>query len=120
MKLDDLITTASSNRPLVPADVEAVAREAGLAVPALIDLFARTVAIRYLKGDYAYGDADMAMNQLFYFANAVSGLGLSDFAWQVFDAFDEGEYIHGGEPLEEQGEVRTRKLLGCIASLGGA
>lgn len=120
MKLYELIETASSNRPLDPADVEAVAREAGLTVSGVFDLFARTVAIQYLKGDYSYEFADMAMNQLFSFADAVSGLGLPDFASQVFGAFDEGEYIHEGGSLEQQGEALTRELLRRIGSLGGA
>jgi hypothetical protein len=120
MGLDDLIETASSNRPLALADVEATARQVGLAVPDVLDLFARTVAMRYLKGDYSYGHADMAMNQLFGFAHAVSGVGLPEFAWQVFGAFDEGEYIHDGEPPEQQGESRTRELLGRIGLLSGA
>jgi hypothetical protein len=117
MKLDDLIKTASSNQPLDSADVEGTAQQLALSVGEVLDLFARTVASRYLRGEYAYGLADMAMVQLFTFAYNVTDLGLSDFAWEVFYAFDEGEYIHEGEPLEQQGEVRTRELLGRIDSL---
>ena len=120
MELDELIETASSNRPLAVADVEATARQLGQAVPDLVDLFARTVATRYLRGDYSFAHADMAMNQLFGFAHAVSGMGLPEFAWHVFGAFDEGEYLHDGEPLARQGEARTRELLGRIGLLSGA
>lgn len=118
MTLDDLIATAASNQPLLPADVEAVARETGVPVPQLLDRFARTVATRYLREDYSYGFADMAMNQLLGFANGETGPGLSDFAWQVYDAFDGGEYDRDGE-AEDPPEQLTRELLGRIGSLGG-
>jgi hypothetical protein len=117
LSLDHLIETAASNDPLSPADVEAVARESGVPVPQLLDLFARTVASRYLREEYSYGFADMAMNQLLGFAHGVTGPGLSDFAWQVHDAFDAGEWIREGEAPDS--EQLTRELLGRIGSLGG-
>jgi hypothetical protein len=118
MKLDDLIETAASNQALSPADVESAARESGVSVLQLLDLFARTVATRYLREDYSYGFADMAMNQLLAFAHGVTGPGLSDLAWQVYDAFDAGEYIGDGEAAG-QNEQLTRELLGRLGSLGG-
>ena len=120
MKLDDLIETAASNHPLDSVNVEEVARQTSLSIPGVLDLFAKTVASRYLRGDYSYGFGDMAMNQLFSFAYTETGVGLSDFAWQVFAAFDEGEYTRELAPPEQQGEALTRELLGRIGSLGGA
>ena len=119
VRLNDLIETAALNRPL-SADVEFVAKEIGLPVPEVIDLFARTVATGYLRGDYPFGFADMAMNQLFAFAHVATGFQLSEFAAQVFGAFDQGEYIREGASIEEQGEALTRRLLSGIPSLGGA
>ena len=120
MRLNDLIETAASNRPLLAADVQSVAQEAGLPVPELIDLFARTVATGYLRGDYSFGFADMAMNQLRSFAHTDTDIGFSEFAWEVFTAFDEGEYIRDGVSIAEQGEALTRRLLRGIGSLSGA
>jgi len=115
MELDDLIAIAASNRPLSLADVEAVARQMGLPLPGLMDEFARVVATRYLQGGYSYGFSDMAMNQLFSFAYPGSDLGLTDFAWQVFEAFDEGEYNQNKTDIDlgqirhnKQHETRTR------------
>jgi hypothetical protein len=82
MRLDNLIEIASSNHALSLAEVEATALELHLSVSGVIDLFARTVAIRYLQGDYSYEFADMAMNQLFGFAYPDNDLGFSDFAWK--------------------------------------
>ncbi len=118
MKLDDLIENAASNQALSPGDVESVARESGVTVPELLDQFARTVATRYLRDDYSYGFADMAMNQLLAFAHGESGPGLSDFARQVYNAFDPGDYIRDGETAD-QTEQLTRELLGHIGLVGG-
>ena len=120
MRLSDLIETAASNQRLLVADIESVAAEAGLSVSDLLDAFARSVAIQYLQGQSSFNFADAAMNQLFGFAVADTGIGLSEFAWDVFGAFDEGEYIHEGMPDDEQGETLTRKLLGRIDSLRAA
>jgi hypothetical protein len=119
MKLDDLIETAASNQALSPGDVESVARESGVTVAELLDRFARTVATRYLRDDCSYGFADMAMNRLSGFAHGETGPGLSDFARQVYDAFDPGEFIRDGETTD-QTEQLTRELLGHIGLVGGA
>jgi hypothetical protein len=120
MKVGDLINIAASNQPLPLADVESVAAEMDVSVPWVLDAFARAVAIQYLQGKISFDFADVAMTQLFGFAITDSGIGLSEFAWGVFEAFDEGEYIHEGMTDEEQGEALTRKLLGKIDSLGAA
>ena len=92
------------------------ALELHLPVSGVIDLFARTVATRYLQGDYSYERADMAMNQLYGFAYMANDLGFSEFAWEVFYAFDEGEYVHA-DPESTHGEELTRELLNKISSL---
>jgi len=119
MKLDDLIEKASSNHPIDLAEMETVAHDLNLPVPDVLDLFARTVATCYLHGDYTYEVADMAMNQLFGFAYDTTDLGLSDLAWEIFIAFDEGEYLHPGGASVLQGEALTRELLNNIRSSRG-
>ena len=42
--------------------------------------------------------------------NVPDDFGLTDFAWAVYLAFDEGEYIHHDSP-EMDGEPRTKALL---------
>ena len=117
MTLDDLIESSVSNQALSPGDVESLARESGMTVPQLLDLFARTVATRYLRDDYSHGFAEMAMSHLLGFAHGETGPGLSDFARQVYDAFDPGEYVHDGESTD-QTEQLTRELLGHIGLVG--
>jgi len=48
----------------------------------------------------------------------VHAAGLPELSWRVYQAFDEGEYEHDGDPPELQGERRTRILLAQIARLG--
>ena len=120
MQLSELIETAASNRPFGLPDVEAVAQELRVSVSDLLDLFARTVAIRYLRSECSFHFADMAMNELFHPAFVGSDLGIPELAWQVFCAFYAGEYLHEGLSAHEQGEALTRKLLGRIAPLSGA
>jgi len=118
MTIDALIRLASEH-PLRAEDIEATA--AGSSVVTLYDLFAKRVAQRYLNGELSYNDADAAMNALFgsAYGPAVAP-EFSRLAWQGHEAFDEGEYLHPGEPVEEQGEVKTRcswlALLNCLRS----
>jgi hypothetical protein len=68
----------------------------------LYDAFARDVAEGYRSGRYSWPDADAAINHLFSFAYAVSGEGLSDYAFLVYQAFDEGEYQKGGQSVTDE------------------
>ena len=119
MTLESLIQVASEN-PLRAEQVEAAAESLRLTISELYDRFAKRVAQGYLSGDLSYTAGGAAMNELFGYATTGGGPELSQLAWQVFGAFDEGEYLHAGEPVEQQGEVKTRKLLAGIAELRDA
>ena len=114
MDLDRLIELAFDRTPTL-AEVEEVASSQRISVDEMLDQLARRVAERYLEGVYSFGDADMAMNNLFAWATAVTGTGLPEFAWKVFGALDAGEFLRPGEPDDQQGEALTRTLLsGCL------
>src|SRR5215467_5175705 len=119
MTLDALIRIASEN-PLRAEHVEAAAGNLRVTVGELYDLFAKDVAQRYMSGELSYTSGDGVMTALFTYATSGGGPELSRFAYQVFEAFDEGEYLHAGEPVEQQGEVKTRTLLARIANLRDA
>jgi hypothetical protein len=99
-------------------DVESAAHALQLSVPDLCDEVSRAVALRFVDGRYSFEVADTIMNNLFAFAYAVQGGGLPKLAWGVYQAFDEGEYEHAGDPPELQGAARTRRLLAGMAVLG--
>lgn len=119
MTIDALIQIASQEQ-LQAGHVEAALAELQVSSERLYDRFAQRIAQRYLRGELSYTTCDTAMNVLFAYATSGGGPELSRLAWRVFEAFDEGEYIHAGEPVEEQGEVKTRKLLSAIAGLSDA
>ena len=119
MTLSALIQLAIHS-PLLAEHVEAAAGHLHLTVEELYDLFATTVAKQYLKGNLSYGSGDAAMNGLFGYGTTGGGPELTRLAWRVFEAFDEGEYLHAGEPAEQQGEPKTRMLLARITELHDA
>ena len=119
MTIDQLIRIASE-KGLKATDIEAAASYLGLSLNDVCNAFAKRVAQGYLDGEYSYTIGDTAMNSLFAFAYPVSGTGLPNLAWQVYEAFDQGEYHHVGEPEELQGEVRTRSLLARVPHLNDA
>jgi hypothetical protein len=94
--------------PASQADIEETARNLGVSVSALCDEFALEVAKGFMDGDYSWDFGDIAMNGLYSCAYANGDFGLPDFAFEVFEAFDEGEYRHSKGP---SGEARTRTLL---------
>ena len=110
MDLDRLIELAFDRMPTL-AEVEDVASSQRISAEEVLDRFARRVAERYLDGVYSFGDADMAMSNLFGWGTAVTGTGLPEFAWKVFGAFDAGEFERPDVPEDQQGEGLTRALL---------
>ena len=119
MTIDQLIRIASE-KGLKATDIEAAASDLRLSLHDVCDAFAKRVAQGYLDGEYSYAIGDTAMNSLFGFAYPMTGTGLPSLARQVYEAFDQGEYHHVGEPEELQGEVRTRSLLARVPHLNDA
>ena len=116
MTIDELIDVAVE-RALHREEVMATAAALRLDVGDLLNQFALNAALRYLRGELSYADADFALNNLFAFAHVTARLNLPDVAWQIYTAFDEGEYLRNGEPEDTQGETRTKALLSKIEAL---
>jgi hypothetical protein len=119
MTLQNLIQSASVERPSA-AVLEQAAVTLNTSLNALLNAFAREVAEGYLDGKYSWEFGDTVMNNLYSCAYVFSDLCLPDFAWNVFAAFDEGEYIHTGESPELDGEPRTKALLLQLIERPGA
>ena len=110
MTLLELIQAAHS-KGIEPQQMETVALELGVTVEELADLVARTIAVDYLNGDIPWAFGDKVMNSLYGWAYGPIDIGLSEFAWDVYIAFDEGEYIHKGEPRDLPSDYRTLPLI---------
>ncbi|MUV14360.1 hypothetical protein [Noviluteimonas gilva] len=96
--------------PLMDEDIDATLVELSLMRDDFYDTFALHVAREYLAGRMDFYWADKAMNSLF----AWSDFDLADgtFAWDVFVAFDEGEYDHSADPEGTDPEIKyTRPYL---------
>jgi hypothetical protein len=102
---------AAAQGTLSRADLEATGAAIGMSLHEISDRLARSVAEGHLRGTYSWELGDAAMNHLSSLAYVYSNFGLPEFAWSIFGAFDEGEYIHQGEPPELDGEARTKALL---------
>jgi hypothetical protein len=98
-----------SGKAVSADNVEDVARTLGISVPSLCDEFAREIAQGFMRGEYSWEFGDGAMNGLYGSAYLVGDFGLSDFAMQIYEAFDEGEYRHNDSGPD--GAPRTRALL---------
>lgn len=110
--LAELIEKAG-DRSLRADDFDAAARSMEVAPTDLTDMFARAVAQGYQHGTLSWAVADAAMNWLFFDYGLHSGRDnvLTPLAGRVFEAFDQGEYMHVAEPENRQGESRTIALL---------
>jgi hypothetical protein len=117
MTLADVIATAVEG-PLPREALEQAAEALGLPLPDLFDQFAHTVAHDYLQGHSTWADADAAINELqgaviSFYPSLLDG---RDLMWEVYLAFDEGEWDHAN-PLDLQGEELTTALLRRIEGL---
>lgn len=62
----------------------------GITLNEFYERYARYVALEFLAGRLTYEQADSAANDIFgHSEHSLEGL-----AWEVFQAFDEGEYHH--------------------------
>lgn len=77
-------------------------------VGAFCDAFACRVVERYLAGDLPWPDGDMAMNNIFSLITR-DAVSHPDYAWQVYLAFDAGEYVAPG------GDAVTRPMILALA-----
>src|SRR5436190_22241721 len=88
----------ASLKPISEEDLTQAASSVGMSLDEFCDTFARTVAQGYLRGEYTWQFGDDVMNRLHASSIESSHFKLPDFAWQVFLAFDESEYIHSESP----------------------
>ena len=80
----------------------------GASRSAFSDSFSKEITERYLAGSIDFDIADCAMNAL----SAWTPLeDFSSYSWAVYQAFDEGEYMHPGQVIGSNEDVYTRPLL---------
>jgi hypothetical protein len=113
MTIEELVRFAELHA-LSAAVIERACVKGKLSIHEVYTAFAKDVHEKYIQGIYTWRFCDAAMNSLYSYAYVFSDTCLPDYAWHVFIAFDEGEYIHPGDPIDFDCETRTKALLGEI------
>ena len=79
---------------------------------AFCNAFSFQVASSYLSGQLDFEAGDRAMNNLYSFSYHGEDRGMPEFAWDIFNAFDQGEYYHSGDSREiDPAEAYTKPML---------
>ena len=82
-----------------------------------LEALACEVARRYLDGITGFTPADTLMNDLF--AHAALHSDLPPTFMRIYEAFDQGEYLHSGDdPGSDTEAVYTRPMLSALVAEG--
>ena len=115
----DGIAYRSLARHLTDADVERWSKECGWSRSQLFDEIAKRLALGYSASELSFDFCDMVVTDLFSPVTNTSGLKPQIF-WEVYSAFDEGEYHHGNNRDEDPVEAYTRPMIARIVEALGA
>jgi hypothetical protein len=85
---------ASEGNPLWPDGFLPLCAKHGLTKDEFCHAFARVVALGFVQGELSYAEGDAAMNCLF----GIVDIDLRGLAWEIYHAFDAGEYQHDEDP----------------------
>ena len=113
MTLDE-IAQGLSDVSLTSADIDLLCERRGQTKRALFDELAYWLAVAFIEGRKDFYFCDGVANMFLPFSN----WELSDFAWDVYLAFDNGEFDHEGDPKGlDTVEKYTRPML--LAAIEG-
>jgi hypothetical protein len=111
----DLLTAAKTG--VIPYDLlRKLARDAEVTPAAVIDGLAVFVATQYSEGAMAFEEADTIMNASFAVSISEEYWAENDRTiphamYEVYEAFDAGEYHHHGDASEVDPELKYTKPL---------
>ncbi len=81
---------------------------------ALYDLIGVWIAEGFHKHELDFEFCDAVVNDIFAFADANNGFPMPDLFWEVFLAFDAGEYSHLGDRDVDPIEKYTRPSIKAL------
>jgi hypothetical protein len=108
----------SLERHLTEADVERWSNLCGWSRSQLFDEIAKRLALGYNASELFFDFCDMVVNDLAGPVTNTSG-PRPQFSWEVYSAFDEGEYYHDNNREEDPVEVYTRPMIARIVEALG-
>jgi hypothetical protein len=114
----DCVEYRSHDRHLSEADVQRWSNVCGWSRSQLFDEIAIRLAVGYNTSELSFEFCDMVVNDLAGPVTDTSGPGPQIF-WEVYSAFDEGEYCHGNNRDENPVEVYTRPKIARVVEVYG-
>jgi len=114
----DDVEYRSQDRHLSEADVERWSDACGWSRSQLFDEIAICLALGYNTSDLSFGFCDMVVNDLYSPVTNTSGPKPQIF-WDVYSAFDQGEYYHDNNRDEDPVEVYTRPMIARLVEVLG-
>lgn len=116
MTVDEALA-AGQDRFLDQDEVKRLVETSGGDINTNLDRIAIEVAERYLRRTASFMAADTVMNNLFHYAARHSDLP-STFM-RVYEAFDQGEWLHPGDPSGTDPEAAyTKPMLRALVAEG--
>jgi hypothetical protein len=106
------------DRHLTETDVERWSCECGCPRSQLFDEIAKRLALGYNSSDLSFDFCNMVVNDLAGPVTNTSGPRPHIF-WEVYSAFDEGEYYHGNNRGEDPVEAYTCPMIARIVETMG-
>ncbi|GAB2494810.1 hypothetical protein GCM10027084_05350 [Pseudoxanthomonas sangjuensis] len=93
-QLLDLCIKYEDGNPLWPDGFVPFCSKHGITQDQFCYLFAKLVALEFVHGEVSFADGNRAMNRLF----GVADINLRGLPWDIYHAFDAGEYRHLEDP----------------------
>jgi hypothetical protein len=106
------------DRHLTEADVLRWSSEVGCSQYQLFDEIAKSLALGFNTSELTFEFCDAVVNDLSGPVTNTSG-PRPELFWEVYSAFDEGEYYHGNNRDEDPVETYTRPMIARIVELLG-
>lgn len=110
MTSGDLLLKCYASAPSV-GELSEYASECGLSLDEALERLSREVAQGFLSGVYTWHFGDRVMNNVYTASYVLSDICMPSGAFDIFCAFDAGEYSNDRADGQAEGEERTRALL---------
>ena len=106
----DLLLKCYSSAPSVD-ELKQYASDCSLNLDGALEKISMEVAVGFLSGVYTWDFGNCVMNNLYTGAYVLTDTCMPAVAYDIFAAFDAGEYSAGLEVGHVEGEERTKVLL---------
>ena len=114
----DGVAYLALDRHLTEQDVQRWSIVCGWSRSQLFDEIAKCLALGFNTSALSFEFCDMVVNDLFGLVTSTSG-PIPQLFWEVYLAFDEGEYYHGNNRDEDPVEAYTRPMIARIVEVIG-